>query len=166
MSKCRVTVTMIMYVPTGIPLPWVIRTISDMGGAVRSVNEEIRRVVARAGLGASRAIVASLLERGVPPGNLSMEVAAACRVSSWSPPEGFRAARGTSYRVYVGVCMGRIVMVELKGRVLLVKIGRPTKLKTPPSTLGPGDFVLNSLPDPEDIAEVVSCVLGGGGEKR
>ncbi|MCE4627814.1 MAG: hypothetical protein F7C34_01510 [Desulfurococcales archaeon] len=166
MSRCKTTATIIVYVPTGIPLPWAVRMVSEVGGRVRSVNEDLRRVVASAGLKESSKIIGALVERGVPLGNISVEATAVCRVDSWRPPPGLRPLKGASRPVYIGICGERLVMVEPKKGIVLIKIGRPTRLKMPPPTLGPGDFVLNDLPKPEAVGEVVSCVLSGGGEKR
>ncbi|MCE4625012.1 MAG: hypothetical protein F7C35_04020 [Desulfurococcales archaeon] len=165
MKRCKINATLIVYVPLAASMPGVVAMLRERG-EIKSVNEEIRRVVARLPLEAVYAAIWELKERyGIGVDRAKVEIVAICpRPIEWKPPNGSRLLkRGNRVLFSEGVCRGRYYQAEVKGPVIVVKVGRRARLKRVTSPLPESQFILDEAPTIEEVVGTVECVVGGDG---
>lgn len=161
-ARCKVSVTTIIYAPIDVSMPGLVRRAMELGGRVNSVNEELRRVVFSSPLPEARRIAEEAVSRGVPGENIAFEVTVACRgLGAWRVPKSFVSKRVGRRLIAAGICEGRVVVVEVKTDIVLIKIGRLSRNILVRAFPPPGEVVLARLPESDDIQEVVKCVLKG-----
>ncbi len=166
---CKKRGSIIAYVPLGVSLPGSVAALRSLGLKIHGINEEIRRIHAAGPLDKVRSAVFVLREKGVPEDRISLEVTLVCRVPKEEASQmisnltakGLR--RAGSSKVYVSsVCAGRIIALEVKDGLILIKIGRRTQLRRISRMPTSGDFMLREAPSESEIEELLRCLRGGG----
>ena len=95
---------------------------------------------------------------------MKVEIVAVCpRPRDWRPPSGSRLIKKGNRIFSEGVCGGRYYQAEVKGSVILVKVGRRARLRRVTSPLAESQFILDEAPTIEEVAGTVECVVGGDG---
>ncbi len=137
MERCRVYGIATMYLREESPWTRTLRELSSAGKLVFK-DEITRRIVVEFSPGALDRIRELVAERASAA---SFEVKIICRGTSGLPSSStVKWRRIAGRKAAYGVADGRYVFAELVGRSLVIKLGRETRSRNPPSILPSSAF--------------------------